>query len=554
MRSRRSFFPKRKEGESLSLPFAEPLQSPPAFDEGHRDSLPRMATERKRLWLGLLLPELVLEVHTEPQERTAAIAIIEEREGQWSVRAMSAAARKHGLTEHMTLAAALALRPELVVREFDDRKLRSGLIALARFTESYTATTCLQPPAGLLLEIGGSLRLFGGLKKLAEGIKSDFSVLGHSTAGAVAPTPQAAIWMAGWRPGSVVTKAENLNRALRNLPLTHLGWPVDVIRRFEAMGVRTLGDCTRLPRSGLARRFGAARLLQLDRAYERCPDLRQTYRAPESFTDQLELGGEISAADLLFEACQALLERLSRFLIRRQASVQVLSFSFYPLRGEVTTLDIRFSEAGHSLSHWVDLLQIKIERLELSAPAIVVELRTDELCTLSAHSDSLPFLAECQSTTGNTAVFIERLRARLGPSAVRGVDSVEDIRPELAIRFTRPEAGEKLHHSAACSPWHELKRVPQGTVALQSAGRLILQRPLWILEKPHELAVFKRTPCYQGQLTIFSGPERIETGWWDGRDTARDYYVATNMTGVRVWIFRERLYRKGRWYLHGLFG
>jgi protein ImuB len=34
---------------------------------------------------------------------------------------------------------------------------------------------------------------------------------------------------------------------------------------------------------------------------------------------------------------------------------------------------------------------------------------------------------------------------------------------------------------------------------------------------------------------------------------ARDYYVATNPRGMRLWIFRQR--RGGRhWFLHGIFG
>jgi protein ImuB len=52
---------------------------------------------------------------------------------------------------------------------------------------------------------------------------------------------------------------------------------------------------------------------------------------------------------------------------------------------------------------------------------------------------------------------------------------------------------------------------------------------------------------------IEDGPERIESGWWDGHDVRRDYYVARNPGGVRMWIFRERS-AAGGWFLHGVFG
>lgn len=47
--------------------------------------------------------------------------------------------------------------------------------------------------------------------------------------------------------------------------------------------------------------------------------------------------------------------------------------------------------------------------------------------------------------------------------------------------------------------------------------------------------------------------ERIETGWWDGAEVARDYYTAADNRGARLWVFRERE-APHRWFLHGVFG
>ena len=56
----------------------------------------------------------------------------------------------------------------------------------------------------------------------------------------------------------------------------------------------TVGDCLRLPREGFARRFGAQRLLQLDRALGRLPDPRTSWRAPERFCADYEMTEEQS--------------------------------------------------------------------------------------------------------------------------------------------------------------------------------------------------------------------------------------------------------------------
>ena len=42
-------------------------------------------------------------------------------------------------------------------------------------------------------------------------------------------------------------------------------------------------------------------------------------------------------------------------------------------------------------------------------------------------------------------------------------------------------------------------------------------RPGWLLGEPQPLA--------EAGLLILAGPERIESGWWDGGDLRRDYYL-----------------------------
>ena len=49
---------------------------------------------------------------------------------------------------------------------------------------------------------------------------------------------------------------------------------------------------------------------------------------------------------------------------------------------------------------------------------------------------------------------------------------------------------------------------------------------------------------------LLAGPERIESGWWDGADIARDYYLARGAAGAHWWVYRDL--RSGAWHLHGL--
>ena len=72
-------------------------------------------------------------------------------------------------------------------------------------------------------------------------------------------------------------------------------------------------------------------------------------------------------------------------------------------------------------------------------------------------------------------------------------------------------------------------------------------------------------PYYHGPLRLLAGPQRLETGWWDGPaqgPALRDYFVARSDEAGLLWVYRERLNPRSRkldealpvrWYLHGVY-
>jgi protein ImuB len=103
---------------------------------------------------------------------------------------------------------------------------------------------------------------------------------------------------------------------------------------------------------------------------------------------------------------------------------------------------------------------------------------------------------------------------------------IAEHRPEAAWRRVR-----ELHLAAA--------KPSSGTHCGDATASM--PRPVWLLEDPLPTA----------PLEILQGPERIESGWWDGKGVARDYYVARRGQSVRLWVFQER--QTQRWYVHGVF-
>jgi protein ImuB len=91
-----------------------------------------------------------------------------------------------------------------------------------------------------------------------------------------------------------------------------------------------------------------------------------------------------------------------------------------------------------------------------------------------------------------------------------------------------------------------------------------MARPVW-LQPAEPLPERAARPLLDGRpLQLLSGPERIESGWWDDGLAGRDYFIAATAEGALVWIYRERLPlsrsaneeegSESGWFLQGRFG
>lgn len=436
-------------------------------------------------------------------------------------------------------AAALWLAVELLEPEPD----RVALESLAAWAESLTPTVVLRPGEGLLLEVQGSLRYFDGLAAIRQRLTAELDRRGWVCRLAMAPTPLAASWLVRCA-GSDEDEQGSPAAAIGRLPLAATGWPAKVQRLLGQMGLESIGDCLRLPRAGFARRVGRVWLDELDRALGKKPDPRTGWRAPESLSRQVELSPETSDRALFAAALDGMAESLEHELRRRQAQVASVTLRFRHLRCEDTSTRIRFVDPVHESGRILDPLLARIECVALAEPAIALSLRTSELLPLRAGQPGLlPVRGDDPPAAAAAAVpefaLVERLRGRFGTRSVYGIGTVAEHRPEYAWR-------RRIDPRAAAPP--------AGPVCPPHG------RPLWLLPEPrkrNERCQKKRcqTPFSKKVSDTFSDtffPERIESGWWDGRDVRRDYFVVTGEGGERLWCYRDC--RTREWYLHGIFG
>ncbi len=382
---------------------------------------------------------------------------------------------------------------------------RAALAAAAAWACQFTPRVSLEPPQALVAEVAGSLRFFGGLESLRGKLPQGLTELGFEVGLAFAPTARAASWRAAGGGG-----------ALEELPVGVTGLAPASLELLAGLGVRTLGELLRLPRTGLARRFGAGLLAQLDQVCGKAPEPREFFVPLACFAARLELPAPVRQADYALFAARRLLAQMEGFLAARQAGVRGFCLELLHEDGPATAVEVGLAAPGRDAEHFARLLRERLGALVLAAPVEAIRLEAGTVELLPGKNSSL---FGSQRGGEEWLRLVERLQARLGPAAVHGLDTHEDHRPERAWVSVFP--GKDF------SSKKEIQNQP---------------RPLWLLDQPRRLA--------EGAFTLLAGPERIETGWWDGAEARRDYFIACTGEASLAWIYRER---EGNWFLHGFF-
>jgi protein ImuB len=413
----------------------------------------------------------------------------------------------------------------------------------------FTPRVSLVSPDGLLLEVKGSLRLFAGLAGLRDELLGEVVALHRGAVLAFATTALAALTAARAGRSLEITDPAQLIGQLTSLPLTALRWPQETLARLACVGARTIGAVLRLPRAGFARRFGNEPLAMLDALTGRAPQALETFHPRACFRRHRDLDCELSQHALLRAALAPLFADLGRFLRARQCGVVALECRLQHRHVPPTLCALPLAEPAADAARLAVLFGERLDALRLPEPVRACELHATALLPYRPPRRCLWQPGEHGGEAGTEGSdLIERLRARLGPQAVHGLGVRADHRPEAALALTGPPpaVAPRVGSSRKCALAGDI--AGGGTVHEPP-----LHRPLWILPVPQPLTERDGLPRRRGALRLTSEPERIESGWWDGAEVARDYYTATDIHGVRLWVFRERAAPHG-WFLHGVFG
>ena len=452
--------------------------------------------------------------------------------------AIDAAAERLGLRKTMALAQARAMHPDLAAVPEDAAADAHLIDAVADWCARYTPLVAVDPPDGILLDIGGCAHLFGGEEKLRDDLAARMSGFGFTVRAAIAPTIGAAF--AATHFGATDIADGDERAALAPLPLAALRLSPEIVAALARVGLKRIGDILDMPRAPLAARFGADLIRRLDRALgrEREPLSPRLPVAP--YVAERLFAEPIAREEDVLRVIERLAARLKTAMERRGDGARRVELALFRTDGVVKRIAAATSRPVRD-PH--DIQALFVERLAALGDEVDPGFGFDLVRLSVSLAEACPDeqIGLNGGDDGEIDRLVDRLSARLGRRRVTRLIAQDSHIPELATLAAPAQAT-----ATAESGWPAFRRFRDDAD--------LAPRPLRLLAKPEPIddvvssvpdgppARFRWRRALH-EIVAAEGPERIEGVWWNeaGRPV-RDYYRVEDAAGLRFWVFREKLY------------
>ena len=450
-----------------------------------------------------------------------------------------------GVQRGMTLAHAQALLEtgECRVESFNPARDDAALRRLAELMIRFSPRVVPDPPDGLLLDITGCERTFGGEVRLLQRLTRDIARMGFSIRVAAAPTYSCAWAFARFGEHSISQiSLDEMRDSLGGLPIEGLRLDDQMIEALHEVNIDRIGHLYDLTRKELAARFEPDLLLRLDQALGEAIETINPVRPRKYLRAVREFDGPTTQTEAITITARELLGELCAALLRRERGVRKLALELKRIDAEPVNTAMMLSQPSRNHKHLWSLLQPRIEKMNLGFGVEAVSLTAISTARIPhAQRTHLECEPDPKSSSPQVGELLDTIMARIGDARVTRVELVESYLPELSFR----------HRSVMTQQPSDLP--------LQSAT-LSASRPTRLLPQPVRIEVETADdrPCAwiqrgnRQRIIECIGPERVLLPWWAGRTNpllARDYYAAQDETGRWLWLYRFGM--TGQWFLHG---
>ena len=484
-----------------------------------------MQNKSEEIWMYIKFPKLSLEAITMNYSKdftNKPLVVIDTHKNKRKIIAYNNLSKDYGIDKTISLSTALAMCPDLIIKERNSSQEKKLLNNLAIIGYQFTADITIENHA-LCLEISKSKRLFRGYSNLLCLIHEKISLHKIFAINGFGINPLIAKILCKNKFQKNLPNLNNVYKELNKIPAIKITDNLNTRKIFSQLGIQSIKDLIDIPISLLSERFNSDLISNLEILLNKKQQILCKFKPSKTFHDEIQYINGLTNKESLIFPMKSLLKSLNEYLIAIHCRCSQIIWEFTTPLNVNITMKIKLSRSKNDWSELLNLSRIKLDNINL--PKVVEKVSL--YCTDLIEDKKI-----------NNAIFNDNKNK----SQYKGnlVDSIVAKVGEKAL-FTLLTKNEHIPEKAGSITKFNMKQFFEQQTTENT-------RPLWLLKTPNPIKFLNGKLYFKSPITILSGPERINDNWWENNQQL-DYYIARDEEGTNYWIYKSGV----KWFIHGIF-
>lgn len=484
-----------------------------------------MQNKSEEIWMYIKFPKLSLEAITMNYSKdftNKPLVVIDTHKNKRKIIAYNNLSKDYGIDKTISLSTALAMCPDLIIKERNSSQEKKLLNNLAIIGYQFTADITIENHA-LCLEISKSKRLFRGYNNLLCLIHEKISLYKIFAINGFGINPLIAKILCKNKFQKNLPNLNNVYKELNKIPAIKITDNLNTRKIFSQLGIQSIKDLIDIPISLLSERFNSDLISNLEILLNKKQQILCKFKPSKTFHDEIQYINGLTNKESLIFPMKSLLKSLNEYLIAIHCRCSQIIWEFTTPLNVNITMKIKLSRSKNDWSELLNLSRIKLDNINLPKVVEKVSLYCADLIEDKKINNEI--FNDNKNKSQYKGNLVDSIVAKVGEKALFTLLTKNEHIPEKAGSITKFDMKQFFE-----------QQTTENT------------RPLWLLKTPNPIKFLNGKLYFKSPITILSGPERINDNWWENNQQL-DYYIARDEEGTNYWIYKSGV----KWFIHGIF-
>ena len=484
-----------------------------------------MQNKSEEIWMYIKFPKLSLEAITMNYSKdftNKPLVVIDTHKNKRKIIAYNNLSKDYGIDKTISLSTALAICPDLIIKERNSSQEKKLLNNLAIIGYQFTADITIENHA-LCLEISKSKRLFRGYNNLLCLIHEKISLHKIFAINGFGINPLIAKILCKNKFQKNLPNLNNVYKELNKIPAIKITDNLNTRKIFSQLGIQSIKDLIDIPISLLSERFNSDLISNLEILLNKKQQILCKFKPSKTFHDEIQYINGLTNKESLIFPMKSLLKSLNEYLIAIHCRCSQIIWEFTTPLNINITMKIKLSRSKNDWSELLNLSRIKLDNINLPKVIEKVSLYCADLIEDKKINNEI--FNDNKNKSQYKGNLVDSIVAKVGEKALFTLLTKNEHIPEKAGSITKFDMKQFFE-----------QQTTENT------------RPLWLLKTPNPIKFLNGKLYFKSPITILSGPERINDNWWENNQQL-DYYIARDEEGTNYWIYKSGV----KWFIHGIF-